>query len=58
MADRFTCIDGDFHTTDFGTAAYDVAVYSNIAHQKGCGQRSDLRQGPRRPQARRHVGHQ
>ena len=20
MADRFTCIDGDFHTTDFGTA--------------------------------------
>lgn len=35
VADRFTCIDGDFHTTDFGTAAYDVAVYSNIAHQEG-----------------------
>jgi SAM-dependent methyltransferase len=34
-ADRFTCIDGDFHTTDFGTAAYDVAVYSHIAHQEG-----------------------
>jgi predicted O-methyltransferase YrrM len=34
-ADRFTCIDGDFHTTDFGTAAYDIAVYSNIAHQEG-----------------------
>jgi hypothetical protein len=33
-ADRFTCIDGDFHTTDFG-AAYDVAVYSHIAHQEG-----------------------
>jgi SAM-dependent methyltransferase len=35
VADRFTCIDGDFHSTDFGTAAYDVAVYSNIAHQEG-----------------------
>jgi SAM-dependent methyltransferase len=34
-ADRFTCIDGDFHTTDFGTAAHDVAVYSHIAHQEG-----------------------
>jgi SAM-dependent methyltransferase len=34
-ADRFTCIDGDFHTTDFGTAAYDVAVYSHVAHQEG-----------------------
>lgn len=35
VADRFTCVDGDFHTTDFGTAAYDVAVYSHIAHQEG-----------------------
>lgn len=35
LADRFDCVDGDFHTTDFGTAAYDVAVYSNIAHQEG-----------------------
>jgi SAM-dependent methyltransferase len=35
VADRFSCIDGDFHTTDFGTAAYDVAVYSHIAHQEG-----------------------
>jgi SAM-dependent methyltransferase len=35
VADRFTCIDGDFHTTDFGTGAYDVAVYSHIAHQEG-----------------------
>lgn len=34
VADRFTCLDGDFHTTDFGTAAYDVAVYSHIAHQE------------------------
>ncbi|HEY1973298.1 MAG TPA: class I SAM-dependent methyltransferase [Pseudonocardia sp.] len=32
--DRFSCIDGDFHTTDFGRAAYDVAVYSHIAHQE------------------------
>jgi SAM-dependent methyltransferase len=34
VADRFSCIDGDFHTTDFGTDAYDVAVYSQIAHQE------------------------
>ncbi|MGH8938443.1 MAG: methyltransferase family protein, partial [Actinomycetes bacterium] len=34
-ADRLTCIDGDFHTTDFGTAVYDIAVYSHIAHQEG-----------------------
>lgn len=35
VADRFTCVDGDFHTIDFGTAAYDVAVYSHVAHQEG-----------------------
>jgi ubiquinone/menaquinone biosynthesis C-methylase UbiE len=35
VGDRFTCIDGDFHTIDFGTAAYDIAVYSHIAHQEG-----------------------
>lgn len=35
VADRFTCIDGDFHTTGFGAATYDVAVYSHIAHQEG-----------------------
>jgi len=35
VADRFACIDGDFHTTDFGTCAHDIAVYSNIAHQEG-----------------------
>lgn len=35
VADRFTCIDGDFHTTGFGTGEYDIAVYSNIAHQEG-----------------------
>lgn len=35
VAERFTCIDGDLHTTDFGTAAYDFAVYSHIAHQEG-----------------------
>jgi hypothetical protein len=34
LADRFTCLDGDFHTTDFGSG-YDVAVYSHIAHQEG-----------------------
>jgi len=35
VADRFACIDGDFHSTDFGAARYDVAVYSHIAHQEG-----------------------
>lgn len=35
VADRFTCVDGDLHTTDFGTAGYDIAVYSHIAHQEG-----------------------
>ncbi|MFD9393219.1 class I SAM-dependent methyltransferase [Streptomyces sp. NPDC060000] len=35
LADRFTCVDGDFHTTDFGEALYDIALYSHIAHQEG-----------------------
>jgi 16S rRNA G1207 methylase RsmC len=35
VADRFTCIDGDLHSTDLGTAAHDIVVYSNIAHQEG-----------------------
>ena len=35
VADRFTSIDGDFHTTDFGTGAHDIVLYSNIAHQEG-----------------------
>jgi len=35
VADRFACIDGDLHVTDFGTAAYDVGVYSQVAHQEG-----------------------
>ncbi|HET8662647.1 MAG TPA: methyltransferase [Micromonosporaceae bacterium] len=35
VADRLTCLDGDFHTTDLGAAAYDIAVYSHIAHQEG-----------------------
>jgi SAM-dependent methyltransferase len=35
VADRFDTIDGDFHRTDLGTARYDVAVYSHIAHQEG-----------------------
>jgi ubiquinone/menaquinone biosynthesis C-methylase UbiE len=34
VADRFHTVDGDFHTTDFGTDRYDVAVYSHIAHQE------------------------
>jgi SAM-dependent methyltransferase len=34
VADRFKTIDGDFHTTDFGLAKYDFAVYAHIAHQE------------------------
>jgi hypothetical protein len=33
--DRFFCVDGDFHSTDFGTAEHDLGVYSHIAHQEG-----------------------
>jgi len=29
------CIDGDLHATDFGTAAYDIGVYSPVAHGEG-----------------------
>jgi ubiquinone/menaquinone biosynthesis C-methylase UbiE len=35
VADRFTCVDGDFHTIELGAAAYDIAVYSHVAHQEG-----------------------
>jgi predicted O-methyltransferase YrrM len=35
VADRVSHVDGDLHTTDFGASAYDIAVYSNIAHQEG-----------------------
>jgi ubiquinone/menaquinone biosynthesis C-methylase UbiE len=34
VADRFQTIDGDFHTTDFGSAKYDFAIYSHIAHME------------------------
>ncbi|MFZ3494468.1 class I SAM-dependent methyltransferase [Streptomyces sp. 5.8] len=35
LADRFTSLDGDFHTVPLEDAAYDVALYSHIAHQEG-----------------------
>lgn len=35
LTDRFTCLNGDFHTTPLDTAAYDIALYSHIAHQEG-----------------------
>ena len=34
VGDRFKTLDGDFHTSDFGTAKYGCAVYSHIAHQE------------------------
>jgi ubiquinone/menaquinone biosynthesis C-methylase UbiE len=34
VADRFQTIDGDFHTTDFGSAQYDFAIFAHIAHQE------------------------
>ena len=33
VADRFQTIDGDFHTTDFGSG-YDFAIFGHIAHQE------------------------
>jgi SAM-dependent methyltransferase len=32
--DRFSTVDGDFHTSDLGQSAHDVIVYSNIAHSE------------------------
>jgi SAM-dependent methyltransferase len=34
VRDRFRTIDGDFHVADFGSAQYDFAIYSNLAHQE------------------------
>jgi SAM-dependent methyltransferase len=34
VADRFQTIDGDFHTTDFGSEKYDFGIYAHIAHQE------------------------
>jgi hypothetical protein len=34
VVDRFQTIDGDFHTTDFGSAKYDFGIYAHIAHQE------------------------
>ena len=34
VGDRFQTIDGDFHFTDFGSAQYDFAIYSHLAHQE------------------------
>ncbi|MER6137069.1 methyltransferase [Streptomyces sp. NPDC001815] len=34
LTDRFTCLDGDFHTTPLPPATYDIAIYSHIAHQE------------------------
>lgn len=42
VAERFNTIDGDFHVTDLGKAAYDVVVYSHIAHQESPESNIDL----------------
>ena len=34
VGDRFTTIDGDFHTVEFGKSAYDLVILSNICHQE------------------------
>jgi SAM-dependent methyltransferase len=34
VENRFHTIDGDFHTTDFGTEKFDFAIYAHIAHQE------------------------
>jgi ubiquinone/menaquinone biosynthesis C-methylase UbiE len=33
-ANRFETIDGDFHNVDFGSQAYDYAIFGHIAHQE------------------------
>lgn len=35
VGERVAFVDGDFHTTGFGTAVHDLVMYSNIAHQEG-----------------------
>ncbi|MCE9583791.1 MAG: methyltransferase domain-containing protein [Planctomycetes bacterium] len=34
VGDRFKTLDGNIHKLDYGTAAWDVVVYSHIAHQE------------------------
>jgi SAM-dependent methyltransferase len=34
VGDRFRTTDGDFHTTDFGSAKFDFAIYSHVAHME------------------------
>ncbi|MFF0479612.1 class I SAM-dependent methyltransferase [Streptomyces sp. NPDC004284] len=34
LADRFTPLNGDFHTTPLPPHTYDIALYSHIAHQE------------------------
>ncbi|MFB7512783.1 class I SAM-dependent methyltransferase [Streptomyces sp. NPDC056144] len=34
LDDRFTTLNGDFHTTPLPTHTYDIALYSHIAHQE------------------------
>lgn len=38
VAERFQTIDGDFSTADFGSAKYDLAIYSHIAHMQPPGE--------------------
>ncbi len=40
VGERFETVDGDIHTTGWGTG-YDVAIYSNIAHQESPAQNID-----------------
>ncbi|MCY0927730.1 class I SAM-dependent methyltransferase [Streptomyces sp. H27-H1] len=42
VADRVSFVDGDFHTTGFGDSAHDVVMYSNIAHQEGPDENTEI----------------
>jgi precorrin-6B methylase 2 len=42
FADRFRTLDGDFHAQDFGEAAYDAILYSNIAQQESAEQNVEM----------------
>jgi SAM-dependent methyltransferase len=35
FGERFSSIDGDLRTTDFGESVYDLAIYSHVAHVEG-----------------------
>jgi SAM-dependent methyltransferase len=48
VGNRFDTVDGDLHAVELGEGVYDVAIYSNIAHQESPAQNRVLLQRLRR----------